>query len=311
MRVRLATRTSPLARWQAEHVAELLRQSVPGTEVELVEVSTEGDRRPDVPIAALGGQGVFVKEVQQAIVDGRADAAVHSAKDLPASATAPGLVIAAVPERGDPRDALVGCRLDDLPPGARVATGSARRRVQLAHRRPDLTFAGLRGNLDRRLAAAADHSAVVVAAVAIARLGRTPEIVDLLSPTVMVPQVGQGALAVECRDDDRSLRDALAAVEHAPSRRAVDAERSYLATLGGGCDLPVGAYAVIGDGGTVTIRAVLGSPDGHVLLHTEVAGADPVAVGSEAAHRLLDGAGGRALLFAFPGHAGRPPELSR
>lgn len=296
MLIRLATRRSPLALWQAQHVAGLLARAMPGAEVALVEVTTEGDRRSDVPIAVIGGRGVFVKEVQQAVLDGRADAAVHSAKDMPASALAPGLVIAAVPERGDPRDALVGCRLDDLPAGARVATGSPRRRVQLAHRRPDLTFAELRGNLDRRLAAAADHSAVVVAAVAIERLGRAPDVMEVLEPSVMVPQVGQGALAVECRADDRTVRDVLAAVEHPASRRAVDAERSFLATLGGGCDLPVGAHAVVGERQRLALTAVLASLDGHTLLRTTVEGADPAEVGTGAARQLLDDAGGRSLL---------------
>jgi hydroxymethylbilane synthase len=282
--LRAATRGSALARWQAAHVAELL-----GEPVELVVVETTGDRRQDVPIWEMGGRGVFVKEVQAAVLEGRADFAVHSAKDLP-SETPEGLVIAAVPERGDPRDALVGDRLDDLPAGARIGTGSVRRRSQLAALRPDLTFAGLRGNMETRLRKAADFDAVVLAAAALQRLGRESAIAEVLDPDVLLPQVGQGALAVECRADDEEVRQSLAAVEHASSRRAVDAERSFLATLGGGCDLPVGAYAEVGEDGSVHVRGLLASLDGHVVLRAS--GDDGAAV----ARYLLDDCGGRALL---------------
>src|SRR5207249_10707722 len=224
--LRAATRGSRLARWQTEHVASLLE--VP---VEVVVVETAGDRRSDVPIWEIGGRGVFVKEVQAAVLDGRADIAVHSAKDLP-SMPAPGLLLAAVPERGDPRDALVGATLDGLPVGATVATGSVRRRAQVAWLRPDLTFASLRGNIDTRLARAAGFAAVVVAAAALERLERTDRIGEVLPASVMVPQVAQGALAVECRVDDEEAQTALAGIEHGPSRRAVDAERAFLARLG-------------------------------------------------------------------------------
>ena len=189
--LRAATRGSPLARLQTELVATEL-----GVDVEAVVVETTGDRNVDVAIWAMGGQGVFVTEVQAAVLDGRADIAVHSAKDLPSSPT-DGLVIAAVPGRGDPRDALVGATLEGLPVGGRVATGSVRRRAQLAHHRPDLTFAGLRGNIETRLRKAAEFDAAVVAAVALQRLGRSEVIAELLDPSVVVPQVGQGALAVE------------------------------------------------------------------------------------------------------------------
>ena len=171
------------------------------------------------------------------MLDGRADFAVHSAKDLP-SATVPGLVLAAVPERGDPRDALVGRTLADLPNGATVATGSQRRRVQLAQIRPDLVFAELRGNMATRLSKVPDGGAIVVAAVALQRLQLAEHLAEILSPDEMVPQVGQGALGVECRADDEVVRGMLAAIEHAPSRRRVDAERAFLVELGGDCDLP-------------------------------------------------------------------------
>ena len=199
--LRAATRGSALARWQTDYVAALLSDAHPGLRVEVVVVDTEGDRRLDVPISAFGGKGVFAKEVQAAVLDGRADLAVHSAKDLPA-VTVDGLVLAAVPERGDARDALVGSTLADLPDGAVVATGSQRRRVQLAALRPDLRFAELRGNMQTRLAKAADHDAIVVAAVAFERLGLAEHLADVLAVDLMVPQVSQGALAFWRRNRD-------------------------------------------------------------------------------------------------------------
>jgi hydroxymethylbilane synthase len=291
--LRAATRGSALARWQTDHVIELL-----GVEVEVVVVQTEGDRRTDVPIEAIGGRGVFVKEVQAAVLEGRADFAVHSAKDLPSSRELQpdGLVIGSVPERADARDALVGSTLDALPVGGLVATGSVRRRVQLANLRPDLTFTGLRGNIDTRLAKAAHHDAIVMAAAALHRLGRDDVIAETLDPDVLLPQVAQGALAIECRSDDDAVLAALAAVEHGPSRRAVDAERAFLAELGGGCDLPVGAFAEAADDGTITMRGLIASHDGRVVLRERVTGDDPSALGKELATALLDGAGGRALL---------------
>ncbi len=228
MRIGVATRGSELALWQARHVIALLGAVEPELVAEAVVVDTRGDGDQDTAIHRIGGKGVFVKEVQVAVLEGRADLAVHSAKDLP-SLTPEGLVLAAVPGRGDPRDALVGARLDELGPGARVATGSARRRVQIAAMRPDLTFAELRGNIATRLAAATTHDAVVVAVAALSRLDRLDEVAEIFEPRDLVPQVGQGALAIECRADDEDVRELVAAIEHAPSRREVDAERSFLA----------------------------------------------------------------------------------
>ncbi|HEX4489615.1 MAG TPA: hydroxymethylbilane synthase [Acidimicrobiia bacterium] len=291
--LRIATRGSVLARWQAERVAALL-----GVDAELVIVSTKGDERRDVEIHRLGGQGVFVKEVEQAVLDGRADLAVHSAKDLP-STTEAGLVLAAVPERADPRDALVGCSLDGLPTGGRVATGSVRRRAQLASLRPDLQFTGLRGNLDTRLARVHDRDdpvdAVVVAAAALDRLGRADEAAEVLEPEVLLPQVAQGALAVECRADDETTHKILAAIDDATVHRCVRAERAFLAELGGGCDLPVGALAHIDDG-ELALRVLLASLDGVRVVRAHARGTEPEATGRAAAVALLDGAGGRALL---------------
>jgi hydroxymethylbilane synthase len=285
--VRIATRGSALARWQAEHVASLLGDA------ELVIVETIGDRDKATSLSELGGTGIFVKEVQAAVLDGRADVAVHSAKDLPSnpSLAMPGLVIGAVPPRADVRDALVGSALADLPPGGVVATGSARRRALLADLRPDLTFEDLRGNIDTRLGRAVSGTAVVVAHAALVRLGLTERAAEVLSPDVVVPQVGQGALAIECRAGEESV---VASLDDERSRRAVEAERSWLATIGGGCDLPVGAHAVV-DGGEVRLTAVLASFDGRVVLRDSEAGVDPIAVGSSLAARMLDD-GGRWLI---------------
>jgi len=291
-RLRAATRGSRLARLQTELVAALLGADV---DVEAVVVETEGDRHLDVPISGLAGRGVFVKEVQAAVLDGRADFAVHSAKDL-TSAPVDGLVIAAVPERADARDALVGRRLDALAPGARVGTGSVRRRAQLAWLRPDLTFAGLRGNMDTRLSKAGDFAAIVVAAAALDRLGRASEISEVLSATLLVPQVGQGALAVECRADDDATRDALAALDHGSSRQAVDAERAWLAEVGGGCDLPVGAHATVDAAGRTRLTAMIATADGRVMLRASDDGDVPVDLGRRLARHLLDDAGGASLL---------------
>jgi hydroxymethylbilane synthase len=298
MKLRVATRGSALARWQADHVVALLGKADPGLDIEVVVVETSGDRRLDVPIWELGGKGVFVKEIQAALLDGRADLAVHSAKDLP-SATPDGLVIAAVPERADVRDALVGAPLDELGPGAVVATGSLRRRAQLAHVRPDLVFEGVRGNMATRVAAAGRDGvdAVVVAAAALDRLGWADRIAERLDIDTVVPQVGQAALAVECRLDDDEVRCALERIEHGPSRRAVDAERGFLAELGGDCSLPAAAHATLA-GDSVHITGLVASPDGKVVVRHEVSGpaAAGAALGRSVARHLLDEQGGAHLL---------------
>lgn len=289
--LRIATRASTLARWQAERVGARL-----GEPVEYVLVTTTGDRDQRADLHAIGGTGVFVKEVQQAVLDGRADLAVHSAKDLP-SITPAGLVLAAVPERGDPRDALVGARLDDIPPGGRIATGSVRRRAQLAAARPDLVFAPLRGNVETRVRKRVDegHDAVVVALAALERLGLSEEATEVLDPSVLLPQAAQGALGVECRADDDRTRARLEAIDDVAAHTAVRAERAYLAELGGGCTLPCGALATV-DGVEVDLEALLAAPDGHIVLRTRVVGSDPEAVGAAAALDLLDGKGGRGVL---------------
>ncbi len=284
-RVRAATRGSALALWQTRHIASLLAADDPELMVEEIVVSTSGDRRLDVAIADIGGKGVFVKEVQSAVLEGRADIAVHSGKDLPA-VTPEGLVIAAVPERADPRDVLIGLPLDGLATGAVIATGSARRRVQLAALCSGLVFEELRGNIETRLARADEFDAIVLAAAGLDRLGATPPNSEAIPVDAMVPQVAQAALVVECRADDQAMQRRLASIEHAESRRCVDAERAFLARLGGDCSMPAGAHTVI-ERDRLRCTGVLAG-DSRSLPHRVVeTGDDPVALGTAVAERLL------------------------
>ncbi|MFV1989266.1 MAG: hydroxymethylbilane synthase [Acidimicrobiales bacterium] len=290
MRLRIATRGSELALWQARYVASLIDDRA---DVEILVVSTEGDRVHDRAISEIGGRGVFVKEVQAAVMAGRADIAVHSAKDLPASESPPGLIICCVPERGDPRDALVGATLSQLRPGAVVATGSVRRQAQLAHLRPDLQFVSLRGNIATRLARSSEVDAVAMASVALHRLGLQDHIAETLDTSVMLPQVGQAALAVECREDDAQTAELLLTAQHLPSRICVDTERSFLAEMGGGCEVPVGAYATLADD-TINVEGLVAGFDGRVLLRSSLSGSG-CSIGAELANQLLND-GGAALL---------------
>ena len=301
MLLRLATRGSPLALWQARHVASLLESAHPGSglQVELVTVTTAGDRAAQVPVWEMRGQGVFVGEVQAAVLDGRADAAVHSAKDLQ-PVEAQGLVLAATPERADPRDALVGCRLSDLGPGSVVATGSQRRRAQLAALRPGLVFESLRGSIATRLGRVPPGGAVVVAMAALERLGLSPLPMEVLATEVMLPQVAQGAIAVECRDGDGEVLGLVEAADHPPTRVAVEAERAFLASIGGGYDLPVGALAVLRAGERLYLEGLLAAPDGNVVVRCSGEGlvSDRVELGRQVAEAVLAG-GGQELLTAY------------
>jgi hydroxymethylbilane synthase len=243
--LRLATRGSAQATAQSTVVADALMAAHPGLRVELVFVETLGDQRADVPLHQMGGQGVFVKEVQRAVLQGQADLAVHSAKDLP-SVPAEGLVLAAFCERRDPRDALVGASLGQLPEGATVATGSVRRRALLSAVRPDLHFVELRGNIHTRLSKLPEGGALVMAVAAMQILGLTDRIAELLPVDPFVPAPGQGCVAVECREGDHATAGLLQAIDHAPTRLEVTAERAFLAELGTGCSLPVAAHAVDG-----------------------------------------------------------------
>jgi hydroxymethylbilane synthase len=314
-RLRLASRTSPLARRQAEWVRD--RLAVPA---EVVGVTTAGDRDRSRPLAELGETGLFVAEVQRAVLDGRADVAVHSAKDLPAR-TAGGLELAAVTWREDPADVVVGGSLSELPPGARVATGSARRRAQLLHYRPDLEIVGVRGNLHTRLARRPEGGAVVAAAAALRRLGLLVSsngedgcpagrrsghgvlvevdgvVAERLDPSVVLPQAGQGVLALECRVDDHATRAVLAELEDREARRCYLAERSALATLSAGCHAAVGAWArvVAGSGEELVLDVLVAGADGRDLLRESRVAPDPELLGAEVGRLLLDRGAGRLL----------------
>jgi hydroxymethylbilane synthase len=279
--IRIATRGSLQARTQAQWVADALQATHPALAVELLLVDTTGDQRQDVPLHTIGGQGVFVKEVQRAVLDGRAHLAAHSAKDLP-SEGAPGLVIGAFCERRSAADALVGRRLDHLAPGATVATGSVRRRAQLTAVRPDLQFVELRGNIQTRLSKVPADGAIVIAVAALQILGLTHLIDEELPVHTFVPAVGQGCVAVECATSDTATIELLQDVDHGPSRQAVQAERAFLATLGSGCSLPVGAH-VQGE----QLRAFLADPVAGTFLHrTTVLGVDPTAQAADLARRM-------------------------
>jgi hydroxymethylbilane synthase len=293
--LRIASRGSPLALLQAGLVADALASAHHGLRTEVVVVSTAGDELADVPLGQIGGQGIFAKEIQRCVLDGGADLAVHSAKDLPPRPVR-GLSIAAVPTRADPRDALVGSSLYALAPGARIATGSARRRAQLASLRPDLTFVDLRGNVGRRVARAdeGDVAAVVVAMAALDRLALSDRPVDALSPSVMLPQIGQGALAVECRSEDAATAALLVPIDDAASHAALLAERALLEALGASCSVPVAGWARP-EGGRLRLDGMLASADGRVVLRTGATGEDPGRLGEAVAARLLDDFGGSAL----------------
>ncbi|HVT42079.1 MAG TPA: hydroxymethylbilane synthase, partial [Acidimicrobiales bacterium] len=261
--LRLATRGSPLARRQTEIVSELLHDAHPDLRIEPVIVRTQGDRESTVSLDRIGGQGVFVAEVEAAVEDGRADAAVHSAKDMTSTMPAH-LALGAVPRRADARDGLVGCTLADLPAGALIATGSARRRAQLAYLRPDLVFTDLRGNMARRVETGEEGgvTAVVVAVAAMVRLGWEERLRDVLDPIDLLPQAGQGAIAVQCRADDERVSAVLGVIDHGPSHRALLAERAVLAALGGSCTAPVAAFAEALDPDGVPAGAAAGAAAG-------------------------------------------------
>jgi len=291
--LRLATRGSRLALWQTRHVADLLRPLVQPQPVELVIVQTTGDRLTDRPLSGLGGQGAFTKEIQQALLDGRADAAIHSLKDLPTQ-TVPGLVLAATPARGPVEDAFVSsryARFQDLPHGALVATGSIRRMAQLLHYRPDLRLQPLRGNVETRLRKIREGECDggVLALAGLERLGLTDAVTEVFAPTWMIPAVGQGALGIECREEDRSTRAVLAQINHAPTFQAISAERAFLRELGGGCSVPIAALGQV-IGPDLILQGMVCSPDGRRRLADRVQGdcRQPEAVGQELARRLLD-----------------------
>jgi len=295
----IASRGSQLALWQARWVETKLTALGHACRVQIVK--TTGDRITDVPLAQVGGKGLFTKEIEEALLDGHADLAVHSLKDLPTELPE-GLALAAVPEREDPRDAVVGKRLADLPAGARVGTSSLRRAAQLHKLRPDLRIESVRGNLDTRLRKLAEgqYDAILLAAAGLKRLGWEDRIAEILSAEAMCSAVGQGALAIEARPGGAGW-EACRPLDHPPTRAAVTAERGLLAALGGGCQVPIGAHATVADG-RLHLRAIVASPDGSELIRAEGEGlvSDAEAVGRRLGADLL-ARGAKEILDAVHG----------
>lgn len=290
--IRIATRKSPLALWQAHFVQSRLQQLYPQLRVELLPMSTKGDKILDSPLAKVGGKGLFVKELEQAILAGDADIAVHSMKDVPVEFP-DGLGLSIICERDDPRDAFVSARftsMAELPAGSRVGTSSLRRQCQLRASRPDLQILDLRGNVNSRLAKldGGEYDAILLAAAGLKRLGLQERITTLLPPEQSLPANGQGAVGIECRLDDDELLTLLAPLEHAPTRQRVLAERAMNRALQGGCQVPIGAYAEL-EGDQLWLRGLVGSADGRQILRAECRGAAsaPEALGQTLADQLL------------------------
>ena len=306
-RVRIATRKSALALWQAEYVKARLEFFHPGLVVELVPMSTQGDKILDTPLAKIGGKGLFVKELETAMLEDRADIAVHSMKDVPVEFPE-GLMLSTICEREDPRDAFVSnhfSSLDQLPQGAVVGTSSLRRQCQIKALRPDLQIRDLRGNVNTRLAKldAGEFDAIILAAAGLIRLGFHARIAAYLPVSQSLPANGQGAVGIECRSDDAVVRALLAPLEHTATRQAVLAERAMNRALQGGCQVPIGAFAEI-DGDKLYLRGLVGQLDGQQILQAEVRGAaaDGEALGQQLAGMLLaQGAG--AILAAVYGES--------
>lgn len=292
-RVRIATRQSPLALWQAEYVQQSLMACHPGLRVELVPMVTRGDILLDTPLAKVGGKGLFVKELEQAILDNRADIAVHSMKDVPVEFPA-GLGLATICQREDPRDAFVSslyASIDQLPQGAIVGTSSLRRQCQLKSYRPDLIIQPLRGNVGTRLAKldAGDYDAIILAAAGLKRLQLTDRIRGSIPVETILPAQGQGAIGIECRLDDPSTLTLLAALHHEESTLCVNAERAVNSRLEGGCQVPIGSYAEL-KGDHLWLRALVGAPDGSLIIRSERHGSreEAEAMGASLAEELLE-----------------------
>ncbi|OBR42698.1 hydroxymethylbilane synthase [Aeromonas dhakensis] len=294
--LKIATRKSPLAMWQANFVKDRLEALYPELQVELVPMSTQGDKILDTPLAKVGGKGLFVKELETAMLEGRADIAVHSMKDVPVEFPE-GLGLHTICEREDPRDAFVSNRftaIDELPQGAVVGTSSLRRQCQLRAARPDLVIRDLRGNVNTRLAKldAGEYDAIILAAAGLKRLEMAHRITAFIEPEQSLPANGQGAVGIECRLDDHELHALLAPLEHPETRIRVLTERAMNRALQGGCQVPIGAYALV-EGEEVWLRGLVGCPDGSRVIRDEIRGplADGEALGHTLAQRLLaDGA---------------------
>ena len=299
-KVVIGTRGSALALWQSRFVAERLRAATPTLDIHVETIQTRGDLVRDRALSQVGGKGLFVKEIENALLAGEIDLAVHSLKDMPTEQPE-GLTLGAILERADPRDALVargGGDLDSLPPGARVGTSSLRRRAQLLAARPDLQLLDLRGNVDTRLRKLREgrYDAVVLAVAGLVRLGHADVISQVLPLALMLPAVGQGALCIEVRADDGATRELIAALDHPPTRRAAQAERAFLRRLEGGCQVPIGAYAQVQQG-VLHLQGLIAALDGSRLVRDQVrAPVDEAArVGVVLAERLLAGGGAEIL----------------
>jgi hydroxymethylbilane synthase len=298
--LRIATRKSPLALWQAEYIRAELQRLHAGLVVELVTFTTQGDKILDTPLAKIGGKGLFVKELEVALLDNRADIAVHSMKDVPMDFPE-GLGLIAIGEREDPRDAFVSNQystLDDLPANAIVGTSSLRRQCQLRHRRPDLVIKDLRGNVNTRLAKldAGDYDALILASAGLIRLGFHQRIRSNLPPEISLPAVGQGALGIEARLGDARIAELIAPLNHADTSARVRAERAMSRALQGGCQVPIAGYAELHKD-ELYLRALVGSVDGREIIVDELRGnrADAEKIGEELAARLLAAGAGRIL----------------
>lgn len=290
--LRIATRGSPLALWQAEHVAKRLETLHSGLKVSLVIMKTRGDKLLDTPLAKIGGKGLFVKELEAGLLDGRADLAVHSLKDVPVTIPA-GLELALVMEREDPRDALVSNQyncLADMPAGARVGTSSLRRQTQIREAHPQLQVDWLRGNVNTRLAKldAAEFDAIILAAAGLQRLGMADRIRAALEPEECLPAIGQGVLAIEIRSGDEAVGELIAPLAHAQTLLRITAERALNETLNGGCQVPIAGYAVL-EQEQLYLRGLVGEPDGSRILRAEIRGSQTQAraLGVELAQQLL------------------------
>ncbi len=292
-RIRIATRKSPLAMWQAEHVAAELKRAHPGLEVELLGMSTQGDKILDTPLAKIGGKGLFVKELEQAMLEGRADIAVHSMKDVPAELPE-GLHLSVIMQREDPRDAFVSNQyssFESLPEGARVGTSSLRRQCQLAEARPDLQIKPLRGNVNTRLRKLdeGEYDAIILASAGLKRLGFEPRITAFIAPEQSLPAIGQGAIGIECRSDDAQVNALIAPLHHVDTAACVHAERAMNNRLMGGCQVPIAGYAML-EAGNLWLRGLVGEIDGSRILRGEAEGTPDEAesLGVGLAERLLE-----------------------
>lgn len=290
--LRIATRKSALALWQAEHVAHRLRQAHPGLRVELIGMVTRGDKLLDSPLAKIGGKGLFVKELEQGLLEGRADLAVHSMKDVPVDFPA-GLGLAAILAREEPRDAFVSTRyrqLEALPTHARIGTSSLRRQSQIAARYPAWEIVSLRGNVNSRLAKldAGEFDAIILAAAGLKRLALDTRITQILEPEFSLPAIGQGAIGVECRLDDVRTRQWVTALDDPTTRMGIAAERAFNARLQGGCQVPIAGYAII-TGDSLWLRGLVGEPDGQQIVRGEIRGlaTNAVTLGEMLAETLL------------------------